>query len=151
MRYLAITAFALIVGVTGAVAQNTAVVVERHDTFEDIGKAAKPVIAMFKDKADFDLAKVQSALAVIVEKGTKVKDLFPEDSKTGITSHGKPTRALPAIWENKTDFDARLKKFIDKTTEAQSTIKDEVSFKTSFKTVMGTCSGCHKKYRAKKK
>ena len=36
-----------------------------------------------------------------------MRPLFPDNSKTG-----GDTAALPAIWENKADFDAKLTKFV---------------------------------------
>ncbi len=43
-------------------------------------RAVKPVGAMYKGEADFDLAKVQAALKVIQEKAL-LPPLFPEDLK----------------------------------------------------------------------
>jgi cytochrome c556 len=70
--------------------------------------------------------------------------LFPEDSKTG------DTNALPAIWENKADFDARFKKFGDDAIAASTSIVDEASFRATIPGVLKNCVGCHEQYRAKK-
>jgi len=86
---LVLAAFAL--GATAVTAQNVTVIKERQDHLEAIGKAAKPVNAMFKGEDDFDLAKVQAALKVMQEKAAILPTLFPDDSK-----EGGDTEALPA-------------------------------------------------------
>jgi cytochrome c556 len=71
--------------------------------------------------------------------------LFPESSKTG-----GDTAALPAIWQNKADFDAKFAKFGADAKAAASAVKDVDSFKTAFSGVTKNCGGCHETYRAKK-
>ena len=72
-------------------------------------------------------------------------NLFPESSKTG-----GDTAALPAIWANKADFDAKAAKFVTDAKQAQTAVKDLDTFKASFSTVTKDCGACHETYRAKK-
>ncbi|MEQ1577192.1 MAG: cytochrome c [Hyphomicrobium sp.] len=130
---------------TAAIAQNVAVIKERQDHLEAMGKAVKEPVKMFKGDEDFDLAKVQSALKVIQEKAALLPALFPADSKTG-----EDTEALAAIWENKADVESRFKKLGEDAKKAAAAITDEDTFQAPFKDVMGNCSGCHKKYRKEK-
>ena len=67
------------------------------------GEATKTVVGMLKG-APFDLAAVKAALKKYGDAAAKAPALFPDDSKTG------DTNALPAIWENKADFEARFAK-----------------------------------------
>lgn len=134
--------FGLIAGLGVATAQNVEVIKERQGILESFGKAAKPLGAMMKGEADFDLAKVQAALALLQEKAPKLPTLFPEDSKTG-----EDTEALPAIWENKADFEPRYQKLADDAKAAAAVITDQASFEENWPKVTGNCSGCHKKYR----
>ncbi len=106
------------------------------------GEAAKTVVGMLKG-APFDLAAVKTALRTYAEAATKAPALFPDSSKTG------DTNALPAIWENKSDFEARFKKFADDVSAASTAIVDEASFKANMPGVLKNCGGCHEKYRAK--
>lgn len=138
-----LTAFAL--GVSAVAAQNLAVIKERQDHLKKMGDAAKPVSAMFKGEADFDLAKVQAALKVMQEKAALLPALFPDDSKTG-----EDTEALPKIWEEKADFEERFKKLGESAKAAEASITDELTFPDTWKEVMGNCSGCHKKFRKPK-
>lgn len=141
-----IIATALVVAGAGVVAaQNTAVIKERQDHLEAIGDAVKPVSAMYKGEADFDLAKVQAALKTIQEKAPLLPNLFPDDSKTG-----NDTEALPVIWDEKADFEPRFKKLADDAKTAEAAITDEETFGDAWKQVVGNCSGCHKKYRKPK-
>jgi cytochrome c556 len=118
MRRTLLVAAALIAGVPLASAQNTAVIKERQGILESFGKAAKPVGAIMKGEAEFDLAKVQTALTLLQEQGPKLASLFPDDSKTG--------------------EDAKV---------AEAAIKDNATFEAEWPKVVGNCGGCHKKYR----
>ena len=71
------------------------------------GMAAKKMFAdMSKGTAPFDLATVQDLLKTLAIAAEKEPTLFPDNSKTG-----GGTAALPAIWQNKADFNARFVKF----------------------------------------
>jgi cytochrome c556 len=144
---LCVSALAASIAATAAFAAADAVVSERHKHFEDIGKSVKEPLKMFKGEAKFEMAPVQAALKTMQEKSALLPKLFPDDSKKGKNAEGKETRALPAIWDNKADFEERMKKLGDDAKKAETAITDEASFKTTFKDVMGNCSGCHKKYR----
>lgn len=134
-----------LIAVSSALAQNVAVIKERQDHLETMGKAVKEPVKMFKGEAEFELSKVQAALKVIQDKAALLPPLFPDDSKVG-----EDTEALPAIWENKADVESRFKKLGDDAKKAEASITDEETFQTEFKQVMGNCSGCHKKYRKEK-
>jgi cytochrome c556 len=89
----------------------------------------------------FDLVKVQATLKVIQEQSTKLKSLFPDDSKTG------DTETLPVAFEKKADVIARFDKLVSDAKEAEGSIKDEASFKAGWGKIGGNCGGCHKEYR----
>ena len=133
---------ALAVGVTVAYAQNLDIIKTRKDTMKGVGGAAGVAGKMMKGEEKFDLAKVQASLKVYQDAAGKMKNLFPDNSKTG-----GETTVLPKIWEIKADFDARFVKFAADAKTAEGTIKDEASFKTEWPKVMGNCGGCHKEYR----
>lgn len=139
----AIVAFAL--GASAVAAQNVDIIKERQDHLKKIGDAVKPVGAMYKGEADFDLAKVQAALKLIQEKAPLLPPLFPDDSKTGAD-----TEALPIIWDEKADFEGRFKKLADDAKTAEAAITDADTFPDAWKQVVGNCGGCHKKFRKPK-
>jgi cytochrome c556 len=144
LRHALIAASLLVLPVS-ALAQNAAVIKERKDAFKAMGDAAKPTGAMLKGEADFDLAAIKNAIKVYQEKAAILPKLFPDDSK-----EGEKTEALPAIWENKADFEGRFAKLAEMAKAAETSITDADTFAEEWPKVMGNCGGCHKKYRKPK-
>lgn len=140
IRILAAVA-ALAVGATLVHAQNAGAITERKAALKAMGGAMKEPGGMMKGDIPFDLAKVQASLKVLEEQSTKLKGLFPDDSKTGETD------ALPVAFEKKADVIARFEKLAADAKDAQGTMKDEASFKAGFGKIGGNCGGCHKEYR----
>jgi cytochrome c556 len=138
----AIAALALSAGVALA-ASGADAIKERRALMKENGEATKPIVPILKGQAPFDLAAVQKALKTYLNAAEKMPALFPPDSKTG------DTHALPAIWENTADFDARFKKLGDDATAALTEVKDEASFKATMPNFYKNCGGCHEKYREK--
>ncbi|MGO9420127.1 c-type cytochrome [Roseiarcus sp.] len=138
----AIVGLALSAGVALA-ASGADAIKERRALMKENGEATKPIVPILKGQAPFDLAAVQKALKTYLNAAEKMPALFPPDSKTG------DTHALPAIWENTADFDARFKKLGDDATAALTEVKDEASFKATMPNFYKNCGGCHEKYREK--
>jgi cytochrome c556 len=109
------------------------------------GDQAKIASAMLKGDAPFDLTKAKLALASFQDAGEKAPALFPDNSKTG-----GDTAALPKIWEDKADFNARLAKLAADAKAASGTVTDLDSFKAAMGTIGKECGGCHELYRVKK-
>lgn len=128
-----------------ASAQNVETIKARREILKTMGKASKEPAAMLKDEAEFDLAKVQAALQAFQSEAPKLVKLFPDDSKTG-----GETEALPAIWDDKKDFEQRYLKLSDDAKAAAAVITDEITFRDEYPKVAAQCGGCHKKYREKK-
>ena len=115
---------------------------QRRALMKANGDATKTVVGMLKG-APFDLEAVKKTLSTYEDAATKAPALFPDDSKTG------DTNALPAIWENKADFEARFAKFDADAKAASAAIVDQASFKATIPGVLKNCGGCHEQYRAK--
>ena len=103
-----------------------------------------PVGKMMKGEAPFDLAKVKAALATFQSGAPKLKDMFPDNSRTG------KTEASPRIWDEKARFAALFDKLAADAKAADAAITDEASFKTNFGKVFGDCKACHDDFRIKK-
>jgi cytochrome c556 len=142
MQRLATAVVLLICGITGVLAAD--VIAQRRALMHDDGIAAKKLFDMAKGTAPFDLAVAQASLKTLANGAEKTPLLFPDDSKSG-----GGTAALPAIWENKADFNARFAKFSKDVAEAMAQTKDEASFKAVAQRVFENCSGCHERYKAK--
>ena len=128
----------------GAVWADTDPIAQRRALMKNDGIAAKKLFDMAKGAAPFDLAVAQASLETLAEGATKTPALFPDNSKTG-----GGTAALPAIWENKADFNARFAKFSKDVAAAIAATKDEASFKKVAPAVFENCGGCHELYKAK--
>ena len=97
---------------------------------------------MLEGKRPFNLDEAKKVLATFAETGEKAPALFPDDSKIG-----GDTAALPAVWENKSDFQAKLAKFAHDSKAAVDATKDLDSFKVQITEVRKNCGGCHQTYR----
>lgn len=89
------------------------------------------------------LAAAKTIAAIARQQGA----LFPAGSGA---SSGVKTEVLPAVWTNRTAFDAQWKPFIaqaDKLVAAAGT-GDVATLGAQFKAVGGSCGGCHKQFRA---
>ena len=143
MKRLTTVVIALACGI-GAVWADTDPIAERRALMKNDGMAAKKMFDMSKGTAPFDLATVQDSLKTLAKRRGKGPALFPDNSKTG-----GGTAALPAIWQNKADFNARFVKFAKDVAAAQAGIVDEASFKKLAPAVFQNCGGCHELYKAK--
>ena len=140
---LAVAAVAL--GVTAVVAQSDPIAA-RKALMKANGDQAKIAGAMVKGEAPFDLAKVEVVFATFADAAAKLPALFPDNSRTG-----GDTAALPAVWENKADFDAKMAQFGKNAIAAKTEIKDADALKAKWGAfAKENCGGCHEKYRAKK-
>jgi cytochrome c556 len=136
-------AFAIAISVGLAAETGADAIKDRRALMKANGDATKPIIPMLKGAAPFDLATVQKALKTYSDAAEKMPALFPPDSKTG------DTNALPAIWDNMADVDARFEKLGKDAAAALANVKDEASFKSIMPDFFKNCGGCHEKYRAK--
>ena len=69
---------------------------------------------------------------------------FPENTKEGFK-----TEALPAIWENKDEFNALMQKASDDMIKLSKAIDTVEDFQKIQKTLMwNNCSSCHNRFRA---
>ena len=139
---LAVSAIAI--GITVVAAQSDPIAT-RKATMKEVGAQTKTGSGMAKGEIPYDQGKAQGVFAAYVKAATDLPTLFPETSKTG-----GDTAALPAVWANKADFDAKAAKFAADAKQAQTGVKDLDTFKASFSAVTKNCGGCHETYRAKK-
>lgn len=109
------------------------------------GKQAGAGAAMIRGETPFDLDKAKAIFATFQDTAAKAPPLFPDTSKTG-----NDTAALPAIWDNKPDFESRFTKLASDAKAAQASVTDLDSFKSNFTAVAKDCGGCHENYRQKK-
>lgn len=99
---------------------------------------------MMKGETPYNPARVTEALNAIINSSKKAGPLFSDNAKTG-----GGTRALPTIWENRDDFNARLAKLGSDATAALAKVNDEAAFKAAQPGINNNCNQCHAAYRAR--
>jgi cytochrome c556 len=129
-------------GATALVAQSDPIAA-RKALMKANGDQSKIATEMLEGKRPFNLEAAKKVFVVFVEAGEKAPALFPDNSKTGDTA------ALPPVWENKADFNARLAKLASQAKAAADATKDLDSFKAQITEVRKNCGGCHQTYRKK--
>ena len=117
----------------------------RKSTFTMVGHHFGALAAMVKGEVDFDsdvYAKNAEALAAVTM-------LAPNGFEVEGTIEGSRSKA--EIWENKADFDEKLKGFQVASAALAEAAKtgDEKAAKAAFGDVAKTCKGCHTEYRSK--
>jgi cytochrome c556 len=135
---LAVAAVAL--GVTAVTAQQQDPIAARKALMKANGQQAGIGTKMVKGEEPFALDKAKKVFATYQDVA-KAHALFPETSKTGDTA------ALPAVWENKADFEAKLTKLANEAKAAEAATRDLDTFKAQFAEVQKNCGGCHQTYR----
>jgi cytochrome c556 len=137
-----VSAIFLVLGIGAALAEIDPIAT-RREIMKGVGSATGDLGKMAKGEAPFDLTKVKAALKTYADASAKMKNLFPDTSMQGGDTH-----ALPKIWQDKADFDARFEKFGKESMAAQSTIKDAATFRPTFAALAKNCGSCHELYRA---
>lgn len=130
--------------VSVAIAQDQPPQVERWELMDEMGDQAKIMGDMVKGETEWDAAAVDEALGIIIADSERFPALFPEGSETG-----HDTRALPAIWQNKADFDQKSQDLVVAATAARETVPEGLpAFALAFREMGQTCRACHTEYRA---
>jgi len=114
----------------------------RHELMEHVGKAAKPVGAMFKGESEYDAERVMKSLKTWKKASMRLGDLFPPGTESG------DTKAAPAIWEDRAGFEEALATWQDAVNAAieaaPQTLEDA---KPTVGPVFNACKNCHDNYR----
>ncbi len=128
-------------------AQAAAVMHERHEGMETIGKNFKTLHREL-DAASPDLATVRSSASAIADLSKKASGWFPAGTGPDV---GK-TGAKPDIWlpQNQSDFAAKLRAFqkAAQVFNAAARSGDVNAIKARYADLGGACKACHDKYRA---
>ena len=122
------------------------VVYARQNHLKAVGKAFKTISDGLK-ASEPDMAAIQAAAASVPAETADMADWFPEGSGP---ASGVKTDALPAIWENKADFDSKVDDFQAAAATLASTAAagDIAAITSAFQATGATCKACHQTYRA---
>jgi len=117
----------------------------RQTQLKKFGKAFKAMNDELKSSSP-DVAAIQAAAATLPVESAGMEDWFPAGSGP---ESGVKTDALPAIWENRADFDEKIVKFkaASDVLVAASATGDLTAIGDAFGMTGGTCKSCHDTYR----
>ena len=117
------------------------IIKERKSIFSKNYKTAKRVQGLASN-GDIDEAK--KLMIEMSDNYKRLLNLFPENSKVGFK-----TEALPAIWENKDEFNLLMTKASNNMIELTSVIDETENMKATLgKYMWSSCKSCHSKFRA---
>jgi len=137
----------LVASVAGAAWAQTAAeaIAQRQAGFKAIGAATGEVKKVLD--ASGDLTTVAGKAGEISAFAKRMPALFPMASgpESGIT-----TRALPAIWQNKADFDAIAGSLVREADKLMAALQanDKAGATAAFAATTAQCGACHRPYRA---
>ena len=137
--------FFILVSITFSLPANSDLSVEqiikgRKALFSKNYSTAKKV-QTFASKGDFEKAK--SLMIEMSENYKNLLEYFPENSKEGFK-----TEALPAIWENKDEFNNLMTKSSNDMIQLTKIIETSDDVKgTLGKLMWANCKACHSKFR----
>jgi cytochrome c556 len=136
---LAVAAVAF--GVTAVMAQSDPLS-QRKALMKGNLEGALNLNKMIRGENPFDLAKVNAAFVQWTETAQKLPVLFPEPPMPG-----QETRALPKVWENKADFEAKIASFAKAIADNKDKANTPDELKVAFPNVNNACNNCHETYR----
>jgi cytochrome c556 len=117
----------------------------RKAVYQAIAWNFSPMGAMAQGKAPFDAKE-------FAMRADRVAALAPMLAE----SYGAETRAVagskakPALWDNRADFDSKMQDLVDRSAALATAAKtgDEARSKAAFIDTANTCKACHDKYKA---
>ncbi|QQP89530.1 cytochrome c [Skermanella rosea] len=125
----------------------TGVVAQRMDVMKQMGQHMKALGAMLAGKSAFDQGTAKQLAESMHHHCEHVAHMFPPGSD------GHHTEATPAVWTNRTEFGASMRR-LDAAVEepvAAAASGDKAQLAAEFKAVGQECSSCLDNVRQKKK
>jgi cytochrome c556 len=110
---------------------------------------------MRRGQIPFDAKQADEGFATVINNAPKLPALFADSTKdvkpTGKAAESKYGPS-PKLWENKADFDNRLRELVKVATENRAVaLKDLEGLKSGVTAVRQVCDGCHEKYQIEHK
>jgi Cytochrome c556 len=104
-----------------------------------------PMGAMAQGKLPYDAKEFALRAERVAAVAPLLAEAYPAETKDVANSKLKPQ-----MWDNRADFDAKLKDMVDRSAAlaAASKTGDFAKAKAAFFETGNTCKGCHDKYRA---
>ncbi len=127
---------------TAAVAQQGDVIAERRAGFKRMGEHMQAMKAVVDNRGD--VRPLTATVDDMIGWYRSVPERFPPGSDRG------DTRALPAIWAEKANFDTIANNMVNQlqVLRAAAASGDTAAFASAYGQTGQTCGTCHRPYRA---
>jgi len=149
MKRLILVAAAMLVGVSGVVAQQE-IAVQQDNLMKTLAKPMYGVLGrMVRGQTAYDQASIDAALVQLEEGVRKIPSVFATNPKEDVV--GADYGSSQKIWQNKADFESKIPPVTKAIADAKGKIKDADSLKAAYTTIGDRCNDCHETYRVKLK
>jgi cytochrome c556 len=119
----------------------------RQAVYKIVAGNFQPLAQVAQGKAEFKAETATTNAQRLAQIATFVGDAYPDVSKEG------KTRALPAVWTKRAEFDALVKDFVAHTRTLSEVVENSSSagdeLKAAVAAVGNDCKSCHDKFRSK--
>jgi cytochrome c556 len=145
---VAIAAVAGGIAIAEAQTNAAASITTRQDAMKAQGGAMRTLTPIVRGEQPWNQQAAVQAATTLNNTAKAIPTVFPQGSGPDA---GK-TDALPVIWQNFGDFQAKSKALETESAKLLQLAQagDEAGFKAQFPAVGRTCGGCHETYRVKK-
>ena len=103
-----------------------------------------PMSAMAQGKAPYDAKAFALRAERVAAVAPLLSEAFPPESK-GVAN----SKLKPAMWNDRADFDAKMKDFVDRSAALAAAARtgDFAKSKAAFFDAANTCKACHDKFK----
>jgi cytochrome c556 len=117
----------------------------RKALYQVIAWNVGPMGAMAQDKMPFNAADFATRAGRVAELAPMLAEAYPPDTQ-GVAN----SKLKPEAWQNRADFDAKMKDLVDTSAKLAQVAKggDAAKSKAAFFDMANTCKACHDKYKA---
>ena len=149
MIHIVVAAAAIALGATAVMAQSNPIQ-ERNALMKSMWREGwSSSFRMVRGQEPYDAAKVSAGFAKMSENAANATSLWPANSKP--TNPTTDYYSSSKLWDNKSDFDAKLAKFAkDVEANRAKATTDLNGLKAAFQVVNEDCDDCHELYRVKR-
>ena len=145
---VAVAAFVGLMAVAEAQTGALQAIATRQDAMKGQGAAMRSLTPIVRGESPWSQETAVKAATTLHDTAKVIPSVFPQGSGPDA---GK-TDALPAIWQNFADFQAKAKALETESAKLLQLAQagDQAGFKAQFPAVGRACGGCHQTYRVKK-
>ncbi|MGI9247203.1 MAG: c-type cytochrome [Steroidobacteraceae bacterium] len=117
----------------------------RKSLYQVIAWNFGPMSAMAQGKVPYDAKEFAQRAERVAAVAPMLTEAYPQDS-TGVAT----STLKPEMWDNRADFDAKLKDLVDGSAALATAARtgDFGKSKAAFFEAANTCKACHDKYKA---